>query len=1478
MRKILLSCLIFVFFFSFVVLAGEQPQTVIEKPGLSAKEKSDTYSPVKQFNNFQGKYATGSNPSIEAVFLNEGFEGAFPPADWTLIQTIADTGFTQTDVLAHTGTYSALHSYHVGQEDNWMVTSAIDLTGSALARLNFWQYEKYSDYYLSHQVYVTTDTTGIMGDTTAWDLVYEGVGTEDTWEQILVDLSGYDGQTIFVGFYYSGDDADEWYIDDVVVEDTPTTPVMFTLYSELNAPATPVDSTVSDMFGIVTNTGLSALNISSITLTNPDFSVTPTTGTVDPGDTLFVEASFTPSTAGLITGLMIISGDDPGNPLDTIRVSGVGYSESYVVEEFNDFPYYPYNFSRINANGDNVRWGWYLLGGTELVAGIGYHSPSNNDYLVTPPIPVVSGDFISFESWVQGASYPETWQVLVSTTDKQPASFTIGLDTVTSSITSPYRYTYDLSAFDGQTIYVAIRNVSADMYYQWVDNVIMPMPKYPTFINEIYYDSPGADNGTFTEIYGKPGLDLTGYILDGNNGNGGVSYRQIDLSGNVIPEDGFFVVGQDTSVPNADLITTDVDWQNGPDNVLLMHGSDTLDAIGYGDFSSAVFVGEGNPVPEPYTTYGLGRYPDGFDTDDNAADFYPNYLSPGESNYLPSGIIGGGASLAFDTTDVGMRDTLNYTIYNNGGTGLIISNIVTSNPAFIAQWPDGSVDSTIAFGASAVLDVIFAPGAEITYDESMTIYNNDLFNGTRVVPLTGTGELTGEGASVILAAQIGGDSQYRSFWVNGSWDASGVYDSDWTGPMVELKDDGSTPDAVAGDHIFTGFVNLAIDNTNTYRWWTGSENDINSFLDDGANFNVSEAMTLFPDTLVVDGDGGINQWVISLAGDFNGWTNSDMRRNGTVWSIVYPFITAGTHEYKYTVMHQWNAAYGEGGIGSAGSNFSFTAPDSGAYRFTFDDADNSQSVGPVVVMPYFFDDFEAYTAGTQLTVQNPGVWRTWSGASGGGEDPFVSDDTAYSGSNSVVIVADNDLVKPLGTQAKGRWTIEFQIFIPDGRSGYFNTLADFAGSNSEWAMDVYFDEGGGGRLITENGTATAFTFSYDIWQSCKVYADLNTDVGEFWFNGSLVHTWPWTEGSGGTVPLQLSANDFFGAAATDSMFVDDYTVFADTLDLARVQVIHNAADPAANSVDVYVNGNLTIPDFNFRSATPYLDLPAGEPTNIGIAPANSSSVNDTLKNIRVTLVPNETYVVIANGVMDPGNFAPNPNGLDIGFTFLLKPDARETGTGTGVDFFGVHGLTDAPAIDIRVQGGSTLFDNLLYGSITDYQTLAPFNYTLQILDSAQSTVIYTISNVDLSGLSGQSAVLLGSGFIDPAANQNGASIVLMAALADGKVRVFDQVTGIDDNQNAIPTEFALDQNYPNPFNPTTSIKYALKENTKVILKIYNLLGQEVRTLVNGNQEAGYKKVAWDGMNNKGTRVASGIYIYRIKAGDFVKARKMILMK
>ena len=119
---------------------------------------------------------------------------------------------------------------------------------------------------------------------------------------------------------------------------------------------------------------------------------------------------------------------------------------------------------------------------------------------------------------------------------------------------------------------------------------------------------------------------------------------------------------------------------------------------------------------------------------------------------------------------------------------------------------------------------------------------------------------------------------------------------------------------------------------------------------------------------------------------------------------------------------------------------------------------------------------------------------------------------------------------------------------------------------------------------------------------------------------------------------------------------------------------------------------------------------------------------------------------------------------------------------------------------------------------------------------------------------------------------------LIAVLPDGMVLTLSPITGIDTRLPGVAEAFELKQNYPNPFNPTTTINYSLKQTVDVKLTIYNVLGQEVRTLVNRRQEAGYQSIVWDGLNNYGARAASGVYIYRIEAGDFVQAKKMILMK
>ena len=93
-----------------------------------------------------------------------------------------------------------------------------------------------------------------------------------------------------------------------------------------------------------------------------------------------------------------------------------------------------------------------------------------------------------------------------------------------------------------------------------------------------------------------------------------------------------------------------------------------------------------------------------------------------------------------------------------------------------------------------------------------------------------------------------------------------------------------------------------------------------------------------------------------------------------------------------------------------------------------------------------------------------------------------------------------------------------------------------------------------------------------------------------------------------------------------------------------------------------------------------------------------------------------------------------------------------------------------------------------------------------------------------------------------------------------------------------PEQFSLHQNYPNPFNPTTSLRYDLPENNLVNITIYDMMGKQVKTLVNQTQDAGYKSVIWDATNDYGKPVSAGIYLYQIQAGEYIQTKKMVLLK
>jgi len=197
--------------------------------------------------------------------------------------------------------------------------------------------------------------------------------------------------------------------------------------------------------------------------------------------------------------------------------------------------------------------------------------------------------------------------------------------------------------------------------------------------------------------------------------------------------------------------------------------------------------------------------------------------------------------------------------------------------------------------------------------------------------------------------------------------------------------------------------------------------------------------------------------------------------------------------------------------------------------------------GPTASFINFSDSFDPYTAGTQLVVQNPIDWELWSGGSGGTEDPYVSAAQAFSGSNSVVIVQNNDLVKSFGALTTGMWKMSWQMYIPTSKSGYFNTMADFAGFS--WAMQVFFNTTASGTIDAAGEAAASFSYTQGAWIPCVVICDLDNDLGTFILEGDTVHTWQWTLatfGEGG--PLQLDANDFYGYLSSDEMYVDDYKI------------------------------------------------------------------------------------------------------------------------------------------------------------------------------------------------------------------------------------------------------------------------------------------------------------------------------------------------
>lgn len=220
---------------------------------------------------------------------------------------------------------------------------------------------------------------------------------------------------------------------------------------------------------------------------------------------------------------------------------------------------------------------------------------------------------------------------------------------------------------------------------------------------------------------------------------------------------------------------------------------------------------------------------------------------------------------------------------------------------------------------------------------------------------------------------------------------------------------------------------------------------------------------------------------------------------------------------------------------------------------------------------------------------------------------------------------------------------------------------------------------------------------------------------------------------------------------------------------AFLQVVHNAADPGAAVVDVYVNGAMAVDDFAFRTATPFIELPSGVDIEVTIAPPTSTSVADGIVTFTVNLAANTNYIAVANGVLNPAVFAVNPEGTATAFGLIIIPDARQTaGNSTDADFVVLHGATDAPGVDVRLSdGGAVLVPNAEYTDFSSYISVPPASYNVDITLPGDASSIVASYAVDVTSLQGATALLLASGFLSPVTNNSGEAFGLLVILADG---------------------------------------------------------------------------------------------------------------
>jgi len=275
---------------------------------------------------------------------------------------------------------------------------------------------------------------------------------------------------------------------------------------------------------------------------------------------------------------------------------------------------------------------------------------------------------------------------------------------------------------------------------------------------------------------------------------------------------------------------------------------------------------------------------------------------------------------------------------------------------------------------------------------------------------------------------------------------------------------------------------------------------------------------------------------------------------------------------------------------------------------------------------------------------------------------------------------------------------------------------------------------------------------------------------------------------------------------------------------AQVQIIHNCADAAASMVGVWVNNTEVADSVMFRTATGFASLTAGTPIDISITAPNSPDTVGAVARFTVTLTPNESYIVVADGIVSSTGY--NPSNQVAPFDLKIYSGARQTAQMmTNTDVLVHHGCTDAPTVDVRTIGNAVLVDDASYGDFAGYLALPNADYVINVTDATGSTVVASYqAPLSTLSLGNQAITVLASGFLNPANNSNGPAFGLWVALPAGgalvQLPLAVSVNKIEQVENI--------SMFPNPAQDVLNLGFNAVENTDLNIQITDAVGRLVQ--------------------------------------------------